>query len=100
MENEYKTWGVKYQPHNPDISHSLDFECLECGWKYSLAGLKRYDSIVGFHLLDVPEFGFLRSTKKIGILIVECPECFSKFWVHAMEDSAKYAKEYSSKWPK
>ena len=97
MGAEFRSWGVMYDPNNRDIPHSWDFECLECGWRYHLND--HHECIVGFHLLGIPEIG-LTGSKKIGILIVECPECFSKFWLHAREITAEFIREHSTKWPK
>ncbi len=98
MTNLPKTWGVSYQHGNPDVPHSWDYECLECKWSYFSA--ESFDQIVGFHLLSEPEYGITTSYKKIGIFIIECPKCFSKFWIHATEDIMEYAIHGCQKWPK
>lgn len=97
MAKTLRSWGVQYQPNDIDIPHSYDYQCLKCGWNYF--SVKNYDNIVGFHKLDVPQYGILLGLKKIGILIIECPKCFSRFWIHIMESSAEFIMENSSDWP-
>ena len=97
MAKILKTWGIPYQFGNPDMPHSMDYQCLECGWNY-YATVDHYDNVVGCHMLSVPEYGVLEGIKRV-IMIIECPNCFSKFWIHMMQNTAKFIMENSTNWP-
>ncbi|MBI2454355.1 MAG: hypothetical protein HYV54_02185 [Parcubacteria group bacterium] len=94
---EFISWGVKY---SSDIPHSADLRCLECRW--SLARVESSERfIVGFStdgsLMKIPFFGV---GKIVGGIIIECPECFSKFWFHVSEDLADIFRMTLPQWPK
>ena len=91
--SEFLDWGVM---NNESIPHSLDFECLECGWKYKT--VDAFECVVGFTLLRRPIPNSIGG-EKIGIVVVECPKCFEKFWIHLQESSVQYIKNHSTKWP-
>ncbi len=97
MARTLKTWGIPYQSGNPDMPHSMDYKCLECGWNY--ASVNHYDDVVGCAVLNKPEYGMLEGTKKVAIMIIECPECFSKFWIHMMQNTTEFIMENSTNWP-
>ncbi len=98
MAKTLRTWGVQYQPRNPDMPHGIDYKCLECEWDY-ITAKNRDGGVVGFHMLDVPEYGVLEGSKKVAIQIVECLNCFSKFWVHVIQGTAESIMERSANWP-
>lgn len=85
-----KSWGVQY---NPSMYHALDLSCV-CGWS---ALLNRYhDHVVGFTLDVSPvcEIG-------AGIIVLECPRCFTKFWFHIRRSSfVETLRDLCSNWPK
>jgi hypothetical protein len=80
-----KAFGVSY---DPSIPYRTSWDCPECGWSWSEN--QTDDTVAGF----TPEQPFTRSASRgvTGILIIECPNDFSKFWFHtsfddeAMED--------------
>ena len=93
-----RSWGVVY---NSNISYSRGYECLYCGWelyKSAKNGNKALViNIIGFST-DSP----FRTTKEnvVGVVIIECPECFEKFCFHATADLVKLAKQHCERWPK
>ncbi len=94
---EFETWGTLYDPNNRDIPHSWDLECLKCSWRYHIGD---HEHVVGFHPLTAYELVDPGSDKKVGVLIIECPQCFSKFWLHVRRFTAETIRQRSDKWPK
>jgi len=92
------SWGVVYQE---SICYSRGYECLYCGWELYKAAKEGnvaiVKNIVGFST-NIP----LRTTKEnvIGIVILECPQCFEKFCFHATTDYVELARQYCERWPK
>ncbi len=101
-ENQFlRSWGIVYQN---DITYSAEYECLECGWEWidpkrsTLEAIKeRYKALVGFSTSVVT--GSVKS-HVVGIFIIECPKCFSKFWFHCTEGNVDLAKKFCESWPK
>ena len=89
--SEFKSWGERY---SPSLYHAMDLAC-ECGhWGFDF--IMKIDQVVGFSLDGPPSSSGL----DIGIVIVECPLCFSKFWFHVREILADKMRHFCSKWPK
>lgn len=91
---KYRDWGIDFR--SSDIPHSREFRCLYCGWLYQT--LDAYECVVGFRLLRRPP-PLSYGGESIGIVVIECPKCFEKFWLHLKELSVLLIKNYSSKWP-
>lgn len=91
---ELKSWGV---PYTPAIRHSIDFCCLECDWSYSFHRHNRYNQIIGFSKNVPPTITQIRMA---GGIIIECPKCFSIFWIHLQEEMAERAVRNCENWPR
>jgi len=90
-------WGVR---SSPDVQKAGEYRCPECDRDYPV-GLGLYKIIVGF-ACDEPwqmkhhdDFG-----TALGIMILECPRCFAKGWIHLYEPSFALAKRCCPLWPK
>ena len=86
-DNNFKSlpnWGASLC----DIPYAVDYNCPSCNWSGNRKDFfnARADIIVGLshncplagRSAHVP----LEETR-IGAIILECPDCFSKFWFHA-----------------
>ncbi|MDO8590853.1 MAG: hypothetical protein Q7R65_02645 [bacterium] len=94
IQKELYQWGEKY---NPVMPHAPGLCCPECGGVRLGFGLDRewYQSIIGFSFaLPTPKMG------AAGVIILECPKCFSKFWVHILYESVRTVQAICPKWPK
>jgi len=94
IQKELHQWG---QTYHQAIPHSPGLCCPECGGVRFGWGRNKewYQSIVGF--------SFELPTSKMGaagIIILECPQCFSKFWVHILYESFRIVRDVSPNWPK
>ena len=100
-DQEFKAWGQLYRP---GIKRGDGSVCPECGWDMheSTAQLpSRLKAIIGFSLEQpATTRAFLSDVKRIGIIIIECPECFEKFWYHCTAEGYKIKKQLCSQWPK
>jgi hypothetical protein len=77
-------WGVEY---NESVPHSNGFRCenSECSWNIP-KDFSWLQYIVGYH------------EGIQAIIIIECPKCFEKFWIHCR--SAKdYLARFCPNWP-
>lgn len=94
--SQIKNWGVTF---SSAIRYAADFNCQECdeymfgfsdGWKY-------LEQVVGFSQ-DLP---FRSSTpeRNFGLIIIECPLCFERFWIHCSELTTNLYKEKCPNWP-
>ena len=93
-EKSSEYWGVSAE----SASHSIGLDCRDCGWDFSMECLrskKPYDQVVGFQAAP-----FKGMSESLSALIIECPNCFSKFWIHGRNWSIDNSKKYCSKWPK
>lgn len=89
---QYKSWGVS---HDPSITHSNDLDCPNCHWSHPGSNIRVSNLIpyiVGFDI----QVG--RNQKFPGGFIIECPECFEKFWFHAAAASIDLLK-LKGAWP-
>ncbi|MCC6934621.1 MAG: hypothetical protein IT406_02975 [Candidatus Yanofskybacteria bacterium] len=77
MPKEMQSFGVAY---SPGIKYARDWACPECGWEYELGEFDEEDPyVVGFS----PEQPWpSRTPDTTGILIIECPRDFTRFWFH------------------
>lgn len=69
-------WGEQW---HPGISRSKDWICDNCNWSWMRANSDTQDQcIVGWN----PDPPMPSNTRGAGMVIVECPKCFEKFWFH------------------
>lgn len=73
----FQSWG---EPWNQSIRHSTDWNCDKCNWSFlDQHPLPQIQYVVGFSTnIPIPS----HQHDVVGILIVECPNCFSKFFFH------------------
>ncbi len=90
----WKTWGVRY---NQDFPYSKDWRCRECGWSFFDEDTEKSGPcVVGFstdYTVHSSQFGVA------GVLIVECPKCFSKFFFHVTHLLLKSVVYAMPQWP-
>jgi len=91
-------WGEGY----PTIeNYSIDFCCKNetCPKRdQSVLELKSFNRFTSEMVVGVKLAPSQMQRKyKEYALIVECPECFDKFWFHITEDDAKDIKKYRNK---
>ncbi len=67
--NELNSWGVLW---NESVPYASDWCCQHCGWECLVGKFDWYKFIVGF------DAGTWTPPK----IVIECPECFEKFWFH------------------
>ena len=96
MVDDIKNWG---EPWSPEIEHSDDYSCPRCYWKPSSIGSSKefrgwLVSIVGFSL-EAP--GSFRGDR-LGAFIIECANCFTKYYFHASPINIALCK-LIGKWP-
>lgn len=84
-------WGVSW---SQAFYYSADYVC-QCGWNFMGVGLHKVQHIVGFSR-SCPISG---SKPSAGVVIVECPHCFEKFWFHAGISWLRVIMK-SKHWPK
>jgi len=89
-----KSWG-RCSPILDIFSKSTqDWRCPSCGWG---ANGKYFEHAVGFKI--EPKYTELDGSTKVGIVVVECQNCFEPFWFHVTESWAETFKEESPEWP-
>lgn len=93
----FKTWGDVW---SPSMFHARDYHCV-CGWR---------SDALGGGIADLPAQELstvLRGFSKggshnrlgfLGMIVLECPRCFEKFWFHITEYTV-YAFEARGVWP-
>lgn len=84
--SQYKSWGTKWDPSM--TRGGGDYGCPECAWKPE-SGKKWVDYGIGFDT-DGP---LSKHSKSEGVLIIECPQDFTKFYLHLNKDSVEYCRE-------
>jgi hypothetical protein len=67
-----RSWGVVW---NESIPRASAWYCLNCGWQCLVGGFNWYKYVIGF---DSGPYGHPK-------IIIECPECFEKFWFHCQD---------------
>lgn len=97
----FKPWGQIYYP---GIKRGDGAVCPKCGWDMyeSTAQLpSRIKAIIGFSL-EQPAMtsAWLSDEPRIGIIIIECPECFKKFWHHCTAEGYEVKQLICPQWPK
>lgn len=97
----YKAWGEPYKPGFEE-SRAGNGSCPDpsCWEQYDTwydSPLDYWQHVVGFS----PEQPITSARKDvcIGILIVECPGCYKKYWFHAVERDREIGMQLG-KWPK
>jgi hypothetical protein len=71
-EKEFKQWGL---PYNPAYKHCRG-TCPYCG---KMMDTEYFKYVVGF-TVNIPFRSPIRTD--VGIFIIECPNCFEKYWIH------------------
>lgn len=111
MGEELKSWGDGRGGLDDSVVRSVDLDCPNCNWSpmacYKTTGEPWHRHIVGFttdcppsQTLALKMFGFGYDVKeRLGAVIIECPQCFSKFWFHLTEDGLEYCKKWCPQWP-
>ena len=97
-KQKFKAWGESY---HSGIKRADGSVCPECGWDMYESTDKlrlRLGAVIGFSL-EQPALtrGF---EERIGIIIMECPECFQKFWYHCTAGGYEVTQEICPQWPK
>ncbi len=95
MPWKWQSWGVFY---TSEIPQSKDWRCLECGWSFYdyEPTLDKYRFVVGFST-EMPCYSTQYGI--VGILIVECPKCFSKFFFHVQGLLLDMVVDNCPNWP-
>lgn len=69
-------WGEQW---HEDIRHAKDFSCRGCGWRWMRAPIEeQYTCVAGWN----PRPPSPSRVGNRGMVIIECPICFEKFWFH------------------
>ena len=97
-QKDFRSWGEGW---NPGIKLSRGLDCPNCGWAFAMIhDLEKFNSIVGFFKGTPFETRGLGIKVLIGVLILECPECFEKYCFHTDANYANLCLDYCDKWPK
>lgn len=93
-EEKFEQWGISY---NPAFKHCRGI-CPYCGQKMPVNYFKY---VFGF-TVNIPHRSLIETD--IGIFIIECPNCFEKYWIHtnrgmylAFQIFLKYLKRETKK---
>lgn len=84
------TWGEGYATHK---NHAKEHRCINYSYSCSCNKFlsEFYESsIIGIQ--KTPEELDNISEMNEYLVIMECPECFTRFWWHAPESTAKFVK--------
>ena len=97
-EDRIMSWG---QSWNPGIKPSRGLDCPFCGWGFvNESSSKKYNQIIGFSNQIPFKTRGLGIRILIGILIVECPECFDKYCFHTDASFIRSFRDFCDNWPK
>lgn len=97
MSDELNSWGVVL---TEAIPYSAGIDCRNCGWQFWLIDYPAaFEYVVGFdsHLGALDYFD-TPANKVKGRMIMECPKCFEKFWIHVHELTVQEMKRHGL-WP-
>ena len=95
MENA-QSWGVFY---TSDIRKAGDHRCPGCDTMYPVL-FDVFSLAIGFACdQDWQKIENSAVGKSVGILILECPVCFEKGWIH-LYSPLKVAEKFCPRWPK
>lgn len=97
-KQKFKTWGESY---HPGIKRGDGATCPECGWDMHESTDKlrsNLDAIIGFSIEQPVSTRGLG--ERIGIIIIECKQCFQKFWHHCSANGYKVNQLVCPQWPK
>jgi len=98
MSKNYAEWGMKWEPSIKQEGFQI---CPNCGcWLFGEArdnGIVWYHYIVGFSSVDPRPSG---RNDIVGIFILDCPKCQTKFWQHCCRLNYESARRYCPNWPK
>lgn len=77
-------WGERYNTSQP---YALDHDCPNCEWRPKFPDV--YSKFAtGFDPNCPPS----KRENWCGAMVIECPECFTKYWFHVNEDLLEGAK--------
>ena len=94
--NTPRPWGVFF---GPEVRHAAGFCCLDCYFNFIGWDFNKY--IVGFTTDNPPSYRNADDDGGIlGAFILECPKCFTYYWLHASGYSVEDAIETCPNWPK
>jgi len=86
-EKEWQSWGI--QP-NSSMTHQLGINCPYCDYYQRQKDMYRY--VVGFcndekyRKPTYPGAGLFVNFRRAGVVVIECPKCFEKFFAHTSEE--------------
>ena len=83
----------------------FDFDCSgEEGWFKYVIGFDPNFRGNSFRKIDDPRwFSYSAGSRNnlvVGGVVVECPQCFEKYWFHITLGSYEVGKRHCKKWPK
>ncbi len=113
-QGQFKDWGV---PYDSSIKRGDGSTCPVCDWDLvdfsSGHMVMHYQAIVGFTthqpartasalILALAEADGIdvKSSERIGIVIIECQRCFNKYWHHTTTSGYESKKTICPQWPK
>ena len=86
-------WGESYKQY---INYAAHLCCPKCQKLEKVRGNKRwFEAVIGFS-----ETKPRQSSEGIGILIFECPHCYTKFWTHLTPAGIWDCMCFCAQWPK
>ncbi len=88
----YDSWGLFEESAN----RSRDWGCPNCDWRD--LGTVLFRQVVGFRAHTPYEDSL--GTVKMGLLIIECPRCFEKYFFHVDKNFAQRVAARCYQWPK
>ncbi len=96
MENRPPEWGVEI---DPSIAWGNDLQCTRCPQELVYWG----KMLVGFSHVVLKSIGDQsRYRDVVGTLIIQCPNCTKRYWLHCYEstiNSIRVANEAYPNWP-
>jgi len=91
----FKSWGDTGQ----DYPHSEDYCCPGCDWAF-MKQAEFWRFVIGFSTALAGTSLLTGKADKPGGVVVECGQCFEKFWFHVDETTVKHLRMNDDRWPK
>jgi len=88
----FKAWGKI----PTECMKSSGYDCPHCGWFWEMSIQLLKDYIIGFEPKDMGE----NRPKIVGVIYVECPVCFTRFYFHVSESFMHILDLFSKDQPK
>lgn len=94
---QIRSWGVIW---SEAIPRAGDWRCQnsECRWDFN-AEDDSAQYVVGF-TTDGAYPSSLGGEMRVGRIIIECPDCFEKFYFHVTADTVDSIRDNCAVWPK